>query len=237
MVTRPSARRAIPALLAACVLLVVPACQASTTGASPSSPAGDPTGSPSGSPSEPDDATPTVGPDRTVSWWQGEAGVQVDGVRALIPEGYHDGHLREGYAFLGYHEGGLVDWLTMVAPVQVSTAPPEETAELRPAPADIYAFLTESDPEAVEVLGSVDVDGTPAPVVRTDGDLTLCPQPGSPQPCRYNTAARFYVLVPYAGGTLVVEGESAVTAAGRTDDQVGQLLGELQEWAATVELP
>lgn len=172
-----------------------------------------------------------------MSWWQGGAGVEVDGVRALIPDGYQEGHLRDGYAFLGYHEDGLVDWLTMVAPAQVSTAPPDETEALQPTPADVYAFLTESDPDAIEVLGEVDVDGTAAPVLRTNGDLTLCPQPASPEPCRFNTESRFYVLIPYAGGTLVVEGESPATSPDRTEQEVEQFLNELQEWAVTVELP
>lgn len=177
------------------------------------------------------DVEPHLEPDPQVSWWRGRDGVVVDGVRAAIPPGYADGHLRTAYAFLGYDESGPISWLAMVAPVQVSAAPPGDTSGLRPAPRDLLAFVERADGLTVERLGTIRVAGRPVPVVRIDGSLTLCPREAGSATCRWNTPERFYVFVPYRGGTLAVEGEAPQSAP---DDA---LLTELQEWGDTIRLP
>lgn len=171
----------------------------------------------------------------------------IDEVTGDVPEGFEGKHIRDVYVYLGENGGeGHVAWLSVVAPTVTKIGPWDPAAASMPGPSDLQPEAPPFDIRAelekreipVREWGQIDVDGATAPLVTVEGFLDLC---GTPASCRYNTAGRrFYLLIPYANGTLVVEGavrSEAMEGEQLTPDVMDVVVQELQAWADSIELP
>jgi hypothetical protein len=164
----------------------------------------------------------------------------IDAASGAIPHGWEGAHIRAFYVFLGYNTAKQppeYNWLSVDVPSWTGIAPPGSIPVLEPTPADIMDQLAERSVEVSE-LGTLTIDGVQSPVIQVDGHLHVCSR-DILDSCRWNTPSRFYILVAYTNGELVVEGESDLlsTPGAVTAEQAVPLITALQTWADTIDLP
>jgi hypothetical protein len=164
----------------------------------------------------------------------------IDGASGTMPQGWEGAHIRAFYVFLGYNTAKQppeYNWLSVDVPSWTGIGPPGPSPVLEPTPPDILAQLAERSVEVSE-LGTLTVDGVQSPVIQVGGYLHVCGR-DILDSCRWNTPSRFYILVPYTNGELVVEGESDLLSkpGAVSAEQAAPLVTALQTWADTIDLP